>query len=291
MRPGLTLAAIGALGAGTLGRALREAQSLVIDSVRVPLATESALGGLTVLHVSDLHAEGPHTWSVGALRQLEELEPDLVLVTGDVITQPPGLRPAARALARLRPRLGTFVTLGNHDHYHGTLWQRISGKIGRFSHPETVLAAFAAEGLNTLRNSSYRLETGSGPLQLVGTDDPYFGMADLDLAYAEVDPAEPVLLLAHSPDAARLVGGRRCDLMLAGHTHGGQILAPGGLIRGMTNTLSRLPATYGLMILEGVPTHVSAGVGTANLPIRFNCPPRATLLEFVGPAGTPEVSA
>ncbi len=291
MRPGSTLAAVGALGMGALGWALREAQALVIETIRVPLASESALGGMTVLHLSDLHAKGPQTWSVGALRQLEGLDPDLVLVTGDMITQPPGLRPAARALARLQSRLGTFVTLGNHDHYHGTLGQRLTGAIGRFSHPEAVLRVFAEEGLNTLRNSSCRLETVSDALQLVGTDDPYFGIADLDLAYAKVDPTEPVLLLAHSPDAARLVGGRRCDLMLSGHTHGGQILAPGGIIRGMTNTALRLPATYGLMMLEGVPTHVSAGVGTANLPLRFNCPPRATLLEFVNPTKALEASA
>ena len=291
MRPGSTLAAVGALGMGALGWALREAQALVIETIRVPLASESALGGMTVLHLSDLHAKGPQTWSIGALRQLEGLDPDLVLVTGDMITQPPGLRPAARALARLQSRLGTFVTLGNHDHYHGTLGQRLTGAIGRFSHPEAVLRVFAEEGLNTLRNSSCRLETVSDALQLVGTDDPYFGIADLDLAYAKVDPTEPVLLLAHSPDAARLVGGRRCDLMLSGHTHGGQILAPGGIIRGMTNTALRLPATYGLMMLEGVPTHVSAGVGTANLPLRFNCPPRATLLEFVNPTRALEASA
>ncbi|HJO08118.1 MAG TPA: metallophosphoesterase [Chloroflexota bacterium] len=291
MRPGSTLAAVGALGMGALGWALREAQALVIETIRVPLASESALGGMTVLHLSDLHAKGPQTWSIGALRQLEGLDPDLVLVTGDMITQPPGLRPAARALARLQSRLGTFVTLGNHDHYHGTLGQRLTGAIGRFSHPEAVLRVFAEEGLNTLRNSSCRLETVSDALQLVGTDDPYFGIADLDLAYAKVDPTEPVLLLAHSPDAARLVGGRRCDLMLSGHTHGGQILAPGGIIRGMTNTALRLPATYGLMMLEGVPTHVSAGVGTANLPLRFNCPPRATLLEFVNPTKALEASA
>ncbi len=291
MRPGSTLAAVGALGMGALGWALRKAQALVIETIRVPLASESALGGMTVLHLSDLHAKGPQTWSIGALRQLEGLDPDLVLVTGDMITQPPGLRPAARALARLQSRLGTFVTLGNHDHYHGTLGQRLTGAIGRFSHPEAVLRVFAEEGLNTLRNSSCRLETVSDALQLVGTDDPYFGIADLDLAYAKVDPTEPVLLLAHSPDAARLVGGRRCDLMLSGHTHGGQILAPGGIIRGMTNTALRLPATYGLMMLEGVPTHVSAGVGTANLPLRFNCPPRATLLEFVNPTKALEASA
>jgi hypothetical protein len=291
MRPLSTLAAVGALGMGALGWALREAQALVIETIRVPLATASALDGMTVLHLTDLHAESPRTWSVGALRQLERLEPDLVLVTGDVITQPPGLRPAARALAALRARLGTFVVLGNHDHYHGTLGQRVSGKIGRFSHPEAVLGVFREEGLNTLRNSSVRVETERGPVQLVGTDDPYFGMADLNQAYAAVDSTEPVLLLAHSPDAARLVGERRCDLMLSGHTHGGQILFPGGLIRGMTNTALRLPSTYGLMVIEGVPTHVSAGVGTANLPLRFNCPPRASLLEVVGPGRAPEALA
>ena len=275
------MAVVGALGVSTAWWAIREAKSLVVDTIRVPLATDSALHGLTILHVSDLHVEGPETWSVAALGQLQTLKPDIVLVTGDVITQPEGLIPVSKALARLNSRLGTFVTLGNHDHYHSTLWQRFTGEIGRFSRPTDVLEQLQRHGLMTLVNESCRLETEAGTVHLVGTDDPYFGMADLALSYANVDEAEPVLLMAHSPDASILVAGRRCDLMLSGHTHGGQILAPGGLVRGMTNTLLPLPATYGLMVLEGTLTHVSAGIGTANLPVRFNCPPRATLLELV----------
>ncbi len=270
-----------ALGAATTWRSWREARALVVGTVRVPLAAESGLNGLTILHLSDVHAQGVGTWAVSALEQLRDLEPDLVAVTGDVMTGRAGLEPAARALARLRSRLGTYVVLGNHDHYHGNLWGRVMGGIGRFSRPDEVAEELARNGLKTLLNGNHSLETRVGPLQIVGTDDPFFGLADVEAAYQGIDESEPVLVLAHSPDAAAVLEGRRCDLMLSGHTHGGQLLAPMGLAPAVTNTELKLPAGYGLMMLEGVLTHVSAGMGTANIPFRFNCPPRATMLEFV----------
>ena len=281
MRIGTIVAGMAALGAATGWRSWREARSLVVDTVRVPLAVNSGLGGLTVLHVSDMHARGPGTWAVGALDELRDLEPDLVAVTGDMMTARAGLGPVAGALARLRSRLGTYVVLGNHDHYHGTGWHRVTRRIGSFSRPDEVVSELESHGLTTLLNGNSRLETERGPLQIVGTDDPFFGLANMEAAYEGVDENEPVLLLAHSPDAVADLNGRRCDVMLSGHTHGGQILAPIGLAPGLTNTELKLPAPYGLMVLEGVLTHVSAGVGTANIPFRFNCPPRATMLEFV----------
>ena len=281
MRIGSAIGGVVALGAVTAWRSWREARALVVERVRVPLAADSGLNGLTVLHLADVHAEGVGTWAVGALEQLQDLEPDLVAVTGDVMTDRAGLEPAAKALARLRSRLGTYVVLGNHDHCHGTPWQRLAGGIGRFSRPDEVAEELESHGLKTLVNGNVRLETNAGPLQIVGTDDPFFGLADVEAAYEGIDESEPVLLLAHSPDAAARLDGRRCDLMLSGHTHGGQMLAPLGLAPAITNTELKLPAGYGLMVLEGVLTHVSAGIGTANIPFRFNCPPRATMLELV----------
>ena len=278
---GAAITGMAAVGAATAWRSWREARSLVVETVRVPLPADSGLSGLTVLHLSDVHAHGAGTWAVGALDELRELEPDLVAVTGDVMTARAGLAPVARTLAQLKSRLGTYVVLGNHDHYHGTAWHRMSGAIGPFSRPNEVVKELEAHGLKILLNENLRLETRLGPLQIVGTDDPFFGLDNVEKAYEGVDEGEPVLVLAHSPDAAAELDGRRCDLMLSGHTHGGQLLAPLGLVPGVTNTDLKLPNPYGLMVLEGTLTHVSAGVGTANIPFRFNCPPRATMLEFV----------
>ena len=97
------MAGMAALGAATAWRSWREARTLVVETVRVPLAAGSGLDGLTVLHLADVHAEGEGTWAVGALEGLMDLEPDLVAVTGDVMTGRAGLEPAARALGRLRP--------------------------------------------------------------------------------------------------------------------------------------------------------------------------------------------
>ena len=110
------------------------------------------------------------------------------------------------------------------------------------------MSELESHGLTTLLNGNSRLETERGPLQIVGTDDPFFGLANMEAAYEGVDENEPVLLLAHSPDAVADLNGRRCDVMLSGHTHGGQILAPIGLAPGLTNTELKLPAPYGLMV-------------------------------------------
>ena len=111
-------------------------------------------------------------------------------VTGDVMTDRAGLEPAAKALARLRSRLGTYVVLGNHDHCHGTPWQRLAGGIGRFSRPDEVAEELESHGLKTVGNGNGRLETKAGRLQIVGTDDPFFGLADVEAAYEGSDESE-----------------------------------------------------------------------------------------------------
>ena len=273
----MTMAALGTL----IGwRSWLEARSLAIETIAVPIESDSGLSGLSVLHISDIHATGGDTWSLRALAELVDLEPDLIAVTGDLITSRDGLKPTATALAALRPKFGTHVVLGNHDHYHGTLLQRLTGAIGPFSHPDEIAHELESHGLNVLINSNQRLQTQLGPIQLVGTDDPFFGLSNVDLAYKGTHQEEPVLLLSHSPDTARQLNGYRCDLMLSGHTHGGQILVPMGLVAAITNTELKLTNPYGLMVLDGVLTHVSPGIGTANIPFRFNCPPRATLLKL-----------
>src|SRR3990172_7468169 len=264
-----------------LAAGLAEARRLKVERIRVPLAEPAALEGLQVLHVSDTHVKGPRDWPIKALGELRGLAPDILVATGDLITGPGGLPPVARALGRVRPRLAAYVVPGNHDHWHQGHLRSLSGAVGPFVCPAEFAAVMAEHGLTVLANAAESLETGRGSINVVGMDDPYLSMARPEIAYSGLGEERPTLVLAHSPDAAALLQGRRCELLLCGHTHGGQILPPGGLPPLTTNTRLRLPAPFGLMVLEGILTHVSAGVGTANVPLRINCPPRATLLRIV----------
>ncbi len=261
-----------------IGYAAVAARRLIVDEITVPLNRAPELHGLRILHVSDTHASHPEHWVLASIRLLASVKVDLIAVTGDVITGLEGLAAAAEAFAALESRLGTFVVPGNHDHWTGRHLDRLSGRIAPFVSPQRYADEFDRRGIRVLVNEAVTVATGDGNFNLVGLDDPYLGLSDSDVAFDGVSGDRPTIVLGHSPDGAALLKDRRCELFLCGHTHGGQILGPGGLPPRVTNTIYPLSSTYGLMVHRGVLTHVSAGLGTAVVPLRFNCPPRATIL-------------
>ena len=133
--------------------------------------------------------------------------------------------------------------------------------------------------MELLANRALVLEHGGARFNLAGTDDPYHYRHDLAATYAGVDESLGVLLLTHTPDGVFDLGGRRSDLALSGHTHGGQVCPP--LLPISTNTRHRLPEAQGVMLLDGYLCHVSAGLGWSSVPWRWRCPPRPHLLELV----------
>lgn len=267
-----------AAAAAFVGHAAAAVRRLIVDEITVPMNRAPELHGLRILHVSDTHASHPEHWVLAGIRSLASVKVDLIAVTGDVITGLEGLPAAAQALATLESRLGTYVVPGNHDHWTGRHLDRISGRIAPFVSPQRYAGEFDRRGIRVLVNEAVTVATDEGKFNLVGLDDPYLALSDTDVAFDGVSVDRPTIVLGHSPDGAALVTGRRCDLYLCGHTHGGQILGPGGLPPRATNTIYPLSETYGLMVHRGVLTHVSAGLGTAVVPLRFNCPPRATIL-------------
>jgi hypothetical protein len=254
------------------------ARRLVVEDVVVPVPGAPELDGLRVLHISDTHVSHEGDWVLEMVRSLSDIDVDLIAVTGDVISSVEGLPPAAAAIGSLRSGLGTYVVPGNHDHWIGRHLNRVSGEIGGFVSPRLYAREFAQHGVDVLVNDSVTIVSENGEANLVGLDDPFLGLGDAESAYSGLDDDRPNIVLGHSPDGAELINDRRCDLYLCGHTHGGQILGPAGLPPQQTNTAYPLPATFGLMVHRGVLTHVSAGLGTAVIPLRLNCPPRATVL-------------
>ena len=226
---------------------------------------------LVIALVSDLHVASMHERDRRAAEIVASIAPDLVLVAGDLSAhdatdEGEGIRDSLAAFKE-HARLGVFVVPGNCDHYGGR---------------GAVLAAAAERaGAILLRNEvrSIPLEPSSlGELAIVGLDDPYTGHADLAGALARA-PAGPRLVLAHSPEIFPSVHGRAVDLVLAGHTHGGQIVlpfyGPPWLPPGSEPYLSG-------WFQEGTTRmFVTQGVGMSILPVRFNCRPEVAKIVLV----------
>jgi predicted MPP superfamily phosphohydrolase len=249
-------------------RARAEADGLALTGQtiacpRLPAAFE----GFRILHLSDLHLRGPSPrhWRVIALA--EQAAPDIVVITGDLLGSRSGLMEAKgllRTLARMWP---TYVVLGNADL--------------RVARAEALAETWSALGARVLVNQGERLERDGGHLWIAGVNDAHTGRDFLEAAAAGAWDEEFVIALSHSPDLVQRPEARRADLVLAGHTHGGQIVLPYlGALYARTR-LGRAHAS-GLHKIEGIPVFISRGVGSTRLRLRLNSPPEVVLVTLVG---------
>lgn len=268
---------LSALGAGGLlaYSAEFERHHLEITHRTVELARLSpALDGMRIAQISDIHYEQftePY-YVREVVAHINRLAPDLVLLTGDFISEGPASdwrdaqmsEPCAEVLSGIKcPQ--RWCVLGNHD-------ARVN--------PEIVTAALESHGLPVLANAHVPFERNGARLWIAGVKD--VGVSDPDLHQATPHGLqtahEPVILMAHEPDFAdRVVRHGGVDLMLSGHTHGGQIRLPfvGALY------LPPLGRKYvqGLFHLQnGLQLYVNRGIGSVGVPFRFDCRPELTMI-------------
>ena len=224
-----------------------------------------ALDGFRIVHLSDLHY-GPFTDARHLRRAIEaanDLNPDLIALTGDYISQERiYAAPCAGLVGRLKARNGVFAVLGNHDHW---------------TDAKLVTDLFRTEGIRVLINEGLRLDVDNESFWLAGVDDAMVGLEDLSLALAGSGEIEMKLLLAHNPVILRRAARADVDLVLSGHTHGGQVT-----IRPEKNRSGRPRKRMlrGLGRRANTQIYVTRGLGTVVLPIRYGCPPEVSLLEL-----------
>lgn len=258
---------------------------LELTRLELPLRhLPTALDGLTVLHVTDLHlTRGVHP-ADEIVPLLEGTRCDLTVYTGDMAEDESGLRALPALLRALKPRHAAFAVLGNHDHYH---YRHASGEGPQPNDVTPLLRTLAGSGVQILENTSATLFDGA--LRVVGVDDPALGRDRVDEAFSGATNDDATLFLAHSPDVLTRLGDHRPGLLLAGHTHGGQLRLPG---IGALGTVSALPRRYAMGAYEydGVPTYVSRGVGTSGAPARLYCPPEITIVTLRSPGATHQVA-
>lgn len=227
------------------------------------------LEGFRIALLTDLHAGEGTPLSVvrRAARLAMRVEPDLVAVTGDLAADDAdGFGEVLEALSALSAPCGVWAVPGNHDHAVGI--RRFHRDVGR------------AEGIGDLTNRAEVLRVGGARLCVAGVDDLGRGSPSL-AALPPPSARDFTLLLAHNPDQAERArrGYDRVDLILSGHTHGGQVRLPG--LGALLNPAERDDLyEAGLRRRPWTQVYTSRGIGTVHLPIRFLCRPEVAVLEL-----------
>jgi predicted MPP superfamily phosphohydrolase len=232
----------------------------------VPISSlPEAFDGYRIVQLSDLHC-GPFASGrrvAGWVRRANGLQPDLIAVTGDLITSGSAfVSVVAGALGGLSARDGVFAAMGNHDY---------------FTDGEHVARALGDAGLSVLRNQGVELQRGGARLYVAGVDDTWTGRDDVEKALARRPDGVPTVLLAHDPALFPQAAARGVDLTLSGHTHGGQLGVPffqrrWNLARVITRFTTDL-YREGRSLL-----YVNRGLGTTGVPIRMLVSPEIAVL-------------
>ena len=227
------------------------------------------LDGLTITHLSDVHYTGAisEEFHHEIVRQANALDSDIVALTGDLIDKRKCMSWLGNILGQLRAKHGVYFILGNHD-------VRVRDELG-------VRNALTSEGLVDLGRRWTQIEVEGCPIVLAGNELPWFvPAADMSDCPASDGKSSPLrILLSHAPDQLPWARGNKIDLMLAGHTHGGQVQFP---VVGPVLSPSRFGVRYASGTFYEQPTlmHVSRGIsGTRHL--RINAPPELTKLKLV----------
>lgn len=247
-------------------------------------------GPISVVHVSDLH----FVRSDRKLREfLASLPPcDVAVATGDLVGEPEAVEDVVAALAPLRGRLASVFVLGSNDYYAPRPMNPLryfrrhrpgKRRLIRRGRGAELAAQLEGEGWTHLKNVHGSLALGALEVEVTGMDDPHIHRGDLRVA-PRWRPDLFGLAVVHSPDPSPELAALGWDLILAGHTHGGQVRLP---VVGALVTNSHMPRRLvsGVVRITGSVLHTSAGLGTSKYaPFRFLCRPEAAILEL-RPAG------
>ena len=233
-----------------------------------------ALAGLKVAFLTDLHIKKVGVRENKTLEILQKEKPDAILLGGDLIGFKSQYAPLMAFLSKLEAPHGIYAVLGNTEY---------SNENGScvLCHKEKLRDLKQYAHTVFLRNSSILLKVKGKAINIAGLDDPVRGKADIDKTLRTVDSNHPTILLSHSPEMFDEVSSREVDMVLSGHTHGGQLF--------ITKYLRKIfPFDPALEFLEGffqkgrAPMYVSRGLGTSYLPFRFGVKPEITFFRFTG---------
>lgn len=239
---------------------------------------------LRVALVGDFHV-GPYKKAgdvAKVVRKIAALKPDLVLIAGDSISQHERFASELAPLKFLSAPLGVFAVLGNHDYTE----TKVLNQPENVARAEAVIKALSSFGVHVLVNEGVALEKSGIKFVLLGTDDIWTDRADIEAARKTVVRAAaatenlPEILLTHNPDIVHSAKKAGIDLVLAAHTHGGQIRLPFiGSVPEIPTELGR-HADRGLFDFDGTQLFITSGLGETGPRARLLVPPEIALLEI-----------
>jgi len=280
------LALAGLATSATAVKAMDSTDDFTIERVvvKIPNLAEP-LRGTTIAMISDVHSSvfmnrADMERYVGVLNAMDA---DVAVVTGDFVNSKiREVYPFGEAFSRLRARYGVFGVTGNHDYYTGDI--------------ETVCREVEQSGIRLLRGSNHAIERNGAKLYLAGIDDNSVydirgylkeGRSEtgtIESMLAGIGEDDPTVVLCHKPYPFEEYSALGIDLMLSGHTHGGQVVL--ARIDNINLSFASLASNY-ISGLYGSRTnlrsqlYVSRGVGTVGIPMRLNCPPEVTHITLV----------
>jgi uncharacterized protein len=280
-------AGVTATGALALGEdsVILEPYHPILTAIEVALPRlPAAFDGLTIAQLSDFHYDERSAVPIrAAIEIVNNLHPDLVVLTGDFVTVPmlhhrfrtgkraaEAANPCAQLLAQLRARIAIVSVLGNHDIE---------------SDPRRITETLDSHGLSVLRNRSIPIEQKGSRIWLSGLDDAWKGDPDMNLTLRGIPGDELVVLLAHEPDFADEAAHYPVDLQLSGHSHGGQIWLPGIGAPWLPTFARKYPR--GRYRIGPLTLYTNMGLGTIRFPVRLNCRPEVTLFTLRSPVAQP----
>lgn len=285
-----TAAAGAGLGAATLAYALWEAHQFKLRQVSVPVLQPGSRP-VRVLQLTDLHLTPTQDDKMAWVRSLAELEPDFLVLTGDLLAHTDSVPYLAKTLEPLRGTPGVFV-FGSNDYWAPKAINPLKyfkrGRVPKMSTPrlptEELRSELVNAGWSDLNNSRAVATVVGNRFDMRGVNDPHIRKDRYGRVAGSFDPDAALRLgVTHAPYLRVLdpMASDGADLIIAGHTHGGQVCVPGmGAL--VTNCDLDRKRAKGLSTHEGAALHVSAGLGTnPYAPVRLACPPEATILHLV----------
>jgi predicted MPP superfamily phosphohydrolase len=251
---------------------------------RLDILPAAAARPLVVLHLSDLHFVRHDPRKSRFLAALPT--PDVTIVTGDFLAEPEAIEAAVEGVRPVRGNLASWFVLGSNDYfipkplnYLAYFWKGRKRRRARRGRAPVLVRALAADGWEELTNVRRDVSLDGLDIELLGLDDAHIRRHDLRVAPRRAEERFGLAVM-HSPDSSPEAAALGYGLIVAGHTHGGQVRLPfvGALV---TNCSMPPKLASGLIRMGGAVLHTSRGLGTSKYaPFRFWCRPEATFLEL-----------
>lgn len=255
----------------------RETNDIIVNTQEITDgALANILGDLRVIQISDLHIKKFGVREKRLIRLIDKINPDIIFITGDFISRNKAIKPCIKIVGQLVSKCPVIAVLGNGDHSYKK----------KFVDTEWLIKGLKEKGVKILVNESIRLtvkETGletDNSLYIIGLDDNYRWLDDIFKATRNVPENSPKILLAHSPNIIEKINIKGINLILSGHTHGGQIVLP-FIVAIYTNPVcnARKKFISGLY-MEDTKLYVNRGIGTSGICLRLFCKPEITMFKF-----------